>query len=35
MLVGQAAVAFERFFEVAAPRERDAELRALLVGGQG
>jgi shikimate dehydrogenase len=33
MLVGQAATAFERFFDIAAPRERDAELRALLVGG--
>jgi shikimate dehydrogenase len=33
MLVGQAATAFERFFGVAPPRERDAELRALLVGG--
>ena len=31
MLVGQAAVAFERFFGVAPPRERDAELRTLLV----
>jgi shikimate dehydrogenase len=33
MLVGQAATAFERFFGTAPPRERDAELRALLVGG--
>lgn len=32
MLVGQAASAFERFFGVAPPRARDAELRALLVG---
>lgn len=32
MLVGQAATAFERFFGMAPPRERDAELRALLVG---
>jgi shikimate dehydrogenase len=32
MLVGQAATAFERFFGVAPPRARDAELRALLVG---
>lgn len=32
MLVGQAATAFERFFGRAPPRERDAELRALLVG---
>lgn len=30
MLVGQAAIAFELFFGVAPPRERDAELRALL-----
>jgi shikimate dehydrogenase len=30
MLVGQAAVAFERFFGVAAPRRHDTELRALL-----
>lgn len=30
MLIGQAAVAFERFFGVAAPREHDAELRGLL-----
>ncbi|TPE63297.1 shikimate dehydrogenase [Sandaracinobacter neustonicus] len=34
MLVGQAAVAFEHFFGVKPPRERDAELRALLTGGQ-
>jgi shikimate dehydrogenase len=31
MLVGQAAVAFELFFGVAAPRAHDEELRALLV----
>ena len=31
MLVAQAARAFELFFGVAAPRERDDELRALLV----
>jgi shikimate dehydrogenase len=31
MLVGQAAVAFERFFGQPAPREHDAELRARLV----
>lgn len=31
MLVGQAAVAFELFFGAPAPREHDAELRALLV----
>jgi shikimate dehydrogenase len=30
MLVGQAAVAFERFFGRPPPREHDAELRALL-----
>ena len=31
MLVGQAAAAFERFYGHPAPREHDAELRALLV----
>ena len=31
MLVGQAAVAFEKFFGLPAPREHDAELRALLL----
>lgn len=31
MLVGQAATAFRHFFSVDAPREQDAELRALLV----
>lgn len=30
MLIGQAAVAFEQFFGIAAPREHDRELRALL-----
>jgi shikimate dehydrogenase len=30
MLIGQAAVAFEKFFGVAAPREHDAQLRDLL-----
>jgi shikimate dehydrogenase len=30
MLIGQAAVAFEKFFGLAAPRQYDAELRALL-----
>jgi shikimate dehydrogenase len=30
MLIGQAAVAFEKFFGAPAPREHDAELRALL-----
>jgi len=32
MLIGQAAVAFARFFGKPAPREHDAELRALLAG---
>jgi shikimate dehydrogenase len=31
MLVAQAAVAFEKFFGQPAPREHDAELRALLI----
>jgi len=31
MLIGQAAVAFERFFGQAAPREHDLQLRALLI----
>ena len=31
MLIGQAALAFELFFGVAPPRERDGELRDLLV----
>ncbi len=31
MLIGQAAVAFEKFFGQAAPREHDAELRERLV----
>ena len=35
MLIGQAAIAFERFFGAAPPRGRDAELKALLTGGQG
>lgn len=30
MLIGQAAAAFEKFFGAPAPREHDAELRALL-----
>ena len=30
MLIGQAALAFEKFFGVAAPRQHDAELRASL-----
>lgn len=32
MLVEQAATAFARFFGIAPPRDRDAELRRLLVG---
>ncbi len=31
MLIGQAALAFDIFFDAPAPRELDAELRALLV----
>ena len=31
MLIGQAAAAFEKFFGIPAPRERDAELRELLL----
>ncbi len=31
MLIGQAALAFDIFFDAEAPRERDAELRALLL----
>ena len=30
MLIGQAALAFEKFFGVAPPRDRDEELRAIL-----
>lgn len=30
MLIGQAAAAFVRFFGVAAPRDRDGELRERL-----
>lgn len=30
MLIGQAAVAFEKFFGIPAPREHDSELRAIL-----
>jgi len=33
MLIGQAALAFDIFFDAAAPRERDEELRALLTAG--
>ena len=32
MLIGQAALAFEKFFGIPAPREHDSELRALLTG---
>ena len=32
MLIGQAALAFDIFFDAPAPREYDADLRALLVG---
>lgn len=32
MLIGQAALAFELFFGAAPPRDRDEELRALLLG---
>lgn len=35
MLIGQAAVAFERFFGAPAPREHDEALRSLLLGKQG
>lgn len=35
MLIGQAAVAFERFFGEAPPREHDAELRAILTPDRG
>ena len=31
MLIGQAAVAFERFFGAAPPRDRDGELREILL----
>ncbi len=33
MLIGQAALAFEIFFDAEAPRARDADLRALLTAG--
>ena len=33
MLIGQAALAFDIFFDAPAPREHDAELRALLTAG--
>lgn len=32
MLIGQAAIAFERFFGASPPRDRDPELRQLLLG---
>ena len=32
MLIGQAAVAFELFFGAEPPRDRDEDLRALLLG---
>jgi shikimate dehydrogenase len=32
MLVGQAAVAFELFFDAAPPRDRDGDLREILLG---
>lgn len=35
MLIGQAALAFEIFFDAQAPREHDAELRALLISAEG
>ncbi len=31
MLIGQAALAFDIFFDAQAPRDRDDELRALLL----
>lgn len=34
MLIGQAALAFDIFFDAQAPRELDAELRALLLAAQ-
>ncbi|MGZ0072861.1 shikimate dehydrogenase [Sphingobium limneticum] len=34
MLIGQAALAFDIFFDAQAPRELDAELRALLVAAE-
>jgi shikimate dehydrogenase len=34
MLIGQAALAFDIFFDAAAPRELDADLRALLLAQQ-
>lgn len=35
MLIGQAALAFELFFDAAPPRDRDDELRALLTPERG
>lgn len=34
MLIGQAALAFDIFFDAQAPRERDGELRALLLAAE-
>jgi shikimate dehydrogenase len=35
MLVGQARTSFEDFYRASPPRAHDAELRALLLEGQG
>ena len=35
MLIGQAALAFEKFFGAAPPRDRDGELRAILTPDRG
>jgi shikimate dehydrogenase len=35
MLIGQAALAFDIFFDAQPPREHDAELKALLCAAQG
>lgn len=35
MLIGQAALAFDIFFDAEPPREHDAELRALLMAAEG
>ncbi|RXR30246.1 shikimate dehydrogenase [Sphingobium fluviale] len=35
MLIGQAALAFDIFFDAQPPREHDAELRALLMAAEG
>ena len=34
MLIGQAALAFDIFFDAQAPRELDADLRARLIAAQ-